>query len=358
GQVSLLELKRLRTTRREEGRFAEVELEESVDNSTASQFLSLGSPPVDRAVKSFKWLTGAAAQRVAALGDISHLPDATDEELENALGRPSPNAVAVYDVGQGACQALLVRGEPVLYFDVGGGSDRDSKTLPATFNGLCLCADPAIVLSHFHHDHWALVRRFNALFEQTWVVPRQGDSIGFNNAVLAGLIASKGTLLVWPDDVPTRRFGRVTVHRCTGKSRNNSGLALSVGEAGSTILLPGDARYREIANLPEEVLSLVAAHHGGVTNAKSTEIPQPSRGSAGRLVYSYGPDNSYGHPLTKYEDDHRSIWGRSDLRTASVATCSTAADHSGNIHLHWDSRAPDLDGPVCSPRGAQRPLQR
>jgi hypothetical protein len=346
-------LVRRNTARHEEGAIAEIHLDDRHADGTAEHFLSLTSAPIARTVKRLDWVTGTDRKRVAAAGNLGAVQDATRDEIEEALGAYPIDAVGVYDVGQGNLNAAIVGDTPQTYFDFGGGCDANRDTFPRAFDGVCLHADPAIVLSHFHHDHWASVARFPEVLGLDWIVPRQGPTLGFSHAVLIGAIRRDGRVLVWPNEHEKLGRGQIEVHRCTGTHRNDSGLAMVIsGPDGRRVLLPADARYRYISVCPPEVTSLVVAHHGGRTNAREDEIPRPDAEPSGRLVYSLGRPNTYGHALASPAAAHASVWGDANLVTANRGNGDV-----GNVHLYWEPAADDVSAPPCL-AGAMGPNQR
>jgi glyoxylase-like metal-dependent hydrolase (beta-lactamase superfamily II) len=357
-RVALLALD-CRTTRAEEGRIAEVVLGREDPEGGADLYLSLTGAPRRRRVESVTWKRGPESRALAAAGTIDHLPEATRDEVERALRLEAPpQAVAVYDVGQGACAGVIVNDGVAAFLDVGAGCDANARTFSRAFRSMCLVRDPTVVLSHFHHDHWAGVVHFPDLLERTWLVPRQGATLGFSHAVLAGAIRRCGTLLVWPDDQERLHGGNgVEVLRCRGRHRNDSGLAMVVsdGDGGAAkVLLPGDARYREISCCPRRVHSLVAAHHGGRTNAAAGEIPAPDGSPSGRLVYSYGPGNSYRHALPGPAGRHAALWAEEATRRTEDRH---AASGLGHVHVYFSDATPDV-GTCCAESRPQAPCQR
>lgn len=348
-RISMI-LLRHNTSGEQEGQILELTLDERSGRRGASalHFLNLTGPGLPRSAE-IRWPDPEEAARIARITAFGE-EDASDDEIVDALRRVPRqlDAVAVYDVGQGACSALIANDHPQLYFDVGGGSLGDSATFPANFTGLCTGVRQPIVLSHWHFDHWALAKRFgDALLQTSWIVPRQ-SSFRPSSATLLGLIRRNGRALIRTPNGAVLRVGSLSLHDCTGRGINNSGLAMVVwGPGDEAIVLPGDARYRDIAGLPAEVLSLVAAHHGGRTGAGVREIPLPTGGATGRLVYSCGSKNSYNHPLEKSVDDHNVAWGGvPQLRTSERAQ-GNPAEH---VHLYFDDGCGDV-GLVC--RGSE-----
>ena len=351
-RVSMM-LVRTHTTQEDEGQLLELTLEEArAGEGTALHYINLTGPPIPQDVTAMNSLSHGGARRIADITDIDGLRPASPDDLERAVIRASDavDAVAVYDVGQGSCSALLKDGAPTLYFDVGGGALNNAATFPQGFDALCVTQSPTVVLSHWHYDHWSLAKRFDGqLLQSRWIVPRQGRP-GFTASVLLGLIRKHGEALLWPETLAQTRWGAVAIHRCNGRSRNDSGIALIVhGPNNMQVVLPGDARYRYITALPRVTTSLVAAHHGGVTGAQESEIPRPDGERAGRLVYSCGDRNSYGHPMTASVVRHNHAWGQSSqLRTSDR---EQGRDHQ-HVHLYWDHNQPvsqlGCGGKMCS----------
>lgn len=76
-------------------------------------------------------------------------------DIQNALSIYKPiDAVAIYDVGQGAATALLSNGVPGIYFDFGGSVIGNWRSFPQHLYRFCFTDDPPIVLSHWDWDHW------------------------------------------------------------------------------------------------------------------------------------------------------------------------------------------------------------
>jgi hypothetical protein len=160
-RVSMI-LWRQQTSEEDEGRIVELRLGDRVhpDESEALHYLNLTAAALPRQVAEARW---PDPEEEARLRRFSEFPqgDASDGEVEDALEVASADvhAVAVYDVGQGSCSALLGRSFPRLYFDLGRGSNGDARTFPDGFTGLCTTIQPPVVLSHWHVDHWAMANR-------------------------------------------------------------------------------------------------------------------------------------------------------------------------------------------------------
>jgi hypothetical protein len=245
------------------------------------------------------------------------------------------DAAAVYDVGQGGCNALIASDAPVLYFDFGGGCLWNAKTYPAALKQFCFCADPVVALSHWDRDHWAAAPRDTRVLSCPWIVPDQGVLPSTHLAFLISIVQANTPhkVHVWPTTLRDVTVGSVTIERAQGKGRNDSGLALIA--RGPTdneqMLFPADAAYDHIPSAPGTFSSLVASHHGGRTGA--TFVPRSDKAKHGRLVYSYGDPNRYGHPKAAQVADHGRLW-RQDLHTPALRK------NLGHVHLYWDQNQP------------------
>lgn len=266
--------------------------------------------------------------------DTSQIPDATAEELEEALAGASGSTIdhlvshaVVYDVGQGNAIGLVSdRRGPIVYFDLGGGTGANSGSFPPALNKFCFYEDPTIILSHWDEDHWSSANRDTDALKQKWIAPRQkvGPS---QRAMMAAISANGGTILFLPSGYPKTRYGQMQLELATGSGRNHSGIVLTLAEnsdgSGEQILMPGDASYHHIASFTggAPYLSVVASHHGGLL--KSGSIPHSPGGIPSRLVYSAGNPNTYKHPLPATRGAHDAV-GWIDPAVTPVAPASGA----------------------------------
>jgi hypothetical protein len=231
----------------------------------------------------------------AALTDLVGLkdvPEATATELD-LLDQPA-DFVSVYHVGQGNLNALCdKRGVPLLYFDFGGGCLRNAGTYPV---GLPFCGNAKpVLLSHWDFDHWFSATKFTFPPGTLWIAPDQ--TIGPRTKKFVHHLAVKqGVNLVrWPAATASHKAGVVSVTRCTGQSKNDSGLALWCDAYTGIVLSPGDATF-DYVPIPPAVRSplagLVASHHGAAH--LGAPVPKPTKG--GVLAFSFGSGNSFKHP--------------------------------------------------------------
>ncbi len=323
-----------------EGGWFELHLEDGVgDDASALHYLSLYGPGIPRTLASRKPIRGEQRDRLSRATSLDQVKDASAAELADALTVPEAiGAAAVYDVGQGGCNALIGESRyPLIYFDLGGGIRANARTFPPALQRFCFTRSPPIILSHFDEDHWSSANRDQRALQMTWIAPRQ--SLGPTHAVFARRLVINNKLLVWGDSMPPLTVGQVSVGRCTGSGMNNSGLSLVLsGPDEKRMLFPGDAKYELTPFLVGKFCSVVVAHHGGRATTSPKHVPVSDGSACGRLVYTYGPDNHCNHPLTSSERLHRA-WPRV-LRTESRVT------GLGHVHLYWDS-PPNEVHPPC-----------
>ncbi|HEX2732286.1 MAG TPA: hypothetical protein VHM70_11790 [Polyangiaceae bacterium] len=247
-------------------------------------------------------LKGPVADDVAVdlkkLFTLDRLPDASDQELADALGEPQAAVFCVYDVGQGNANALCAAdGRPLVYFDFGGGCLWNARTYPPKRSppvSLQFCPRPSIILSHWDFDHWFSGTK-QALGPSTkWIAPNQ--SFGARTAKFAASLTATGSLLKWAGT--SFSTGDLTLVRCNGKSKNDSGIAIFVTLDGELIVSPADAEFNCVpipAHCHRPHLGLVATHHG--SSHIGNPIPRPLVEST--LAYSFGVGNKYGHAKAK-----------------------------------------------------------
>jgi hypothetical protein len=337
GRVSVVELetggRRGGPPEERSGEGAWVELE-FTEGEALAHYLNLFGAPLMRGYTGWWPIAPAVQDRLEQLTGFGDLHDAHEDELQTVLrGAGLADAVAVYDVGHGNCNALIDGARPSLYFDFGGGVLRNRATFPAALQRFCMTAEPVIVLSHWDFDHWSSARRDTSALNRTWIVPRQ--PIGPSHTAFLGQIHAGGRILVWPAGLASISLGMLTIEACTGpqSSRNDSGLAVSIERSdGSRMLLPADCGYDHVPNAVGPFASVTVPHHGG--RSPSAIVPASDGRASGRCVYSLGAANSYGHPLAATEQLHRLAWPH-ELRTDRRGPSGL-----GHVHLYWDSHDP------------------
>ncbi len=284
-------------------------------------FDNLFGPVIDVEVASIAPAAFEAVQFLNSLDPLdpaTGVQDAAEQDIENALLPSSAfEEIGVYDVGQGSANGLVSSQEVVCYFDFGGGVAGNTSTFPTALTSFCQCKAPPIILSHWDHDHWSSQGRDTRVHAQTWIVPRQVSNstkrAPHHSSLIKAIQAARGSILVWPSTLTTKRIGQLEISLCTGSTKNSSGLSLKVyppsGVSGLPVLMPADAGYDDLRAIPANGQhdAILCPHHGGRSN--SPTIPQPPTGTYQRLIYSYGPGNTYTHPLsTTFDPHHLANW--------------------------------------------------
>jgi hypothetical protein len=268
---------------------------------------------------------------------------ASQQDITNALPSTSIEGVVVYDVGQGNAQGLVDNAcQPVVYADFGGGVTANAGTFPSSLKRFCACKAAPVVLSHWDWDHWSSAGLASNLWirSHTWIAPLQ-RGLGPSHHTMASAIRKHGTLLLWSSAVAGPiATGAVTLDRCTGRGRNHSGIAVTVHRAqGNPILLPGDARYTAIPSHTASFDSVVAPHHGA--NMRNNFAPSCPGHAHSRLVYSYGPGNTFRHARHVTRNVHSSR-GWLDYKISPATTSlaretevRSAATGLGHVYVTW-----------------------
>ena len=330
-----------------------LELADPDGSPLAEQFHNLFQDPTERGVVSARPVTpreNAMLKRLAGWHDIEATASTAIEEVLAGIG--PVDAVAVYDVGQGAATALLSGGLPTLYFDLGGSAIGNWRSFPQPLQRFCTTADPPVVLSHWDWDHWSSALRDDRLLYQPWILPiqdRAGD-LGAVHARFLAMLKTRSTgICWWGYGTPPMTFHPVgvTVFRARGtqRSRNESGLALSVAQNGRTVLLPADASLPCVWSGTSSIDYLMVPHHGGRTAL--TTIPTPNNRFTDHLVYSYGVANMYQHPLPRTVRAFRHSWSR------NAHTALRDGSGLGHVGIDLTGRSQSLPQPLCGPGGCQ-----
>lgn len=232
--------------------------------------------------------------------------------------------VRIYYIGQGDAIGILNENKDVvLYVDYGGLIDHPDKSnnyvdthlrLPPFFNQ----DHVPVILTHWDKDHYYSAKHVGSIRDSQWVFPDQRMGVQATN-----FSATLNNAYTWPEtDLPTvlsffanngdeLRIEKIKPKPNKKKSedRNLTGLAISIIKEVSDdtyqfIQLPGDAPYHKIPEFVDlqsdsdfEFIGGTAYHHGAKshwTKATSNVLGSPAHGA--RLLFSYGPSNSYSHP--------------------------------------------------------------
>lgn len=242
-------------------------------------------------------LEKATAAALLALVSLDDARDATQFELDDVVRVHQGAHVAVINVGQGNCNAICdLHGIPTLYFDLGAGCLWNAQTRPSRLE-FCFTEARSVVLSHWDFDHWygGFLSREQVRTRPVWLAPRQ--AIGVRTRKFAVSLIRDKRLIIWPANQHRVRNGTLELVKCTGASKNDSGIALATRVERGVVLCPGDAAFdhlpvpRVVGRRP--IVGLVATHHGSAH--VGAPLPRPKRRGA-RIAFSFGASNTYRHP--------------------------------------------------------------
>ncbi len=296
-----------------------LELDDAGGGFQVLQYFNLFSDPNARGVINQRKLSPDEEALVEQAAGWSGIAASPTEDLLYELGRVStPDGVAIYDVGQGSCNALLDHGTPILYFDFGGSAIGNWRSFPLHLQNFCFTSNPPIVLSHWDWDHWLSALRDLRALHATWILPIQSQarSLGAVHARFLAMLRRNGARILWCDQTtPSLSTTGFEIHFCLGPvtNRNESGLALTIGHIPIRVLLPADASPGNAIRCGCNVENLVVPHHGGRTDLSA--LPAPANIESSHLIYSYGVGNIFLHPLTDMSRQVRKTW-KKHLHTA------------------------------------------
>lgn len=205
------------------------------------------------------------------------------------------------DVGQGdSFFFILPAGETML---VDAGTSSSAKKLVSYLKGLGVKKIDTLVATHPHSDHIGGMRAVmdNFAIGEVWDSGYAHGSnlqIKFYQAIVDGKIPfgrPKRGFVREAGGVLIEVLGPVTEMKGTSSDANNNSLVLRVSYGEVSFLMTGDmeeAERRSISPFPVSTV-LKAAHHGGRSgmDAKLLREVDPLA-----IVFSYGKNNSYGHP--------------------------------------------------------------
>lgn len=311
------------------------------------------------------------------------------QQIRNRLNRRKLEAehLTVYDVGQGAAQALVrlnsLHVTPELYVDMGCGKNHVADAALQTLK-FCTSASPPVILSHADEDHWcgaitkAMATAVYPAHKLAWTVPATAGSPAF--MVFARTIWSQGGSIRTLDltGKPPRtvtvktQTGNLLIAQGTSKQFNYSGLLVAVTRKDNDHywLLPGDCDYHffptklRLMAGQSFCVALTAFHHGAKPMA-SMAIPRAASSSYKRLVYSFGCGNEHRHPTLCAADKHEaagwthgaawltspgaSLPGASShaRATAWTPTLFSVHEHAGGVLIGWSAKPPISPTVVC-----------
>jgi beta-lactamase superfamily II metal-dependent hydrolase len=204
-----------------------------------------------------------------------------------------------------------------------------------------------IILSHWDWDHWSSVSRFPSLLESDWIAPLPPEKP--IQQALAWILLGLGRLSLWLPGQPDRyRAKNLLLERCTGKTTNDSGIAVTLlggSRQSKRCLLPGDAGYQHIPSVlaGARFNALSMTHHGGRLHSKL--VPTPRRGAI--AACSVGAGNSYKHPFWETVEAHREEGWPTPIPTGFFG------HRPSHVFLPWEGKPTVVAGscgfsPECS----------
>jgi len=251
-------------------------------------------------------------------------------DLFDKIQVSSISGIRVFYVGQGDAIGLLnEKHEVVLYVDYGGlvdhpdkdnGYTNTSSTLPPWHDQDHI----PVVLTHWDKDHYFSAKHVKEMLDSQWIVPDQ--SIGVQATKFSATLNNAYT---WPEASPPLVLSFFTINgdeiriekikerpvKSKSEDRNLTGLSITIIKVGVStpykfIQLPGDAPFHKIPEfyaLQNDsdyfFIGGTAYHHGSKRHwVKKTSkiLGQPNIDA--KVIYSYGPSNTYGHPSrTNYQ---------------------------------------------------------
>ena len=324
----------------------------------ASVFPGLFSEAMPACITGIQAVEPRLAESLMSVFSMRSWPKVSIQDLGAELQNIEAYYWAAYDVGQGSANGLLrSNGQVTLFHDIGCGVYRNASTRPINLV-LCNSYEAPIILSHWDTDHWAGARCFapsskpNAFLRRTWVAPHD-LSVGPRHIAFASSIHAAGgkLILVHPGAMKSQTYflsdGRLlSLIRGAGGDRNGSGIAMEIIDfpgCWQRWLMTGDVSYEHLApHICKSYVAMSVPHHGANLDA-SAPVPSPAGTKVdARLIYSFGANNSFGHPkegcVIKHEQAgwrHLGWRPQSKIATdiASGNVAGTACHYPGPNHL-------------------------
>lgn len=266
-------------------------------------------------------------EKSKTINDIEQLFDyhiKTVEKIEglNTLKKNDNITMTVHNVGQGMAISIVKNKEDIFYFDFGMSEGKNFDNLPLNIT-TNIEQGKNIILSHIHRDHWFRVKEEKKAYKCKWYIPKQKISPEVKN-LFAEIIASGGEVNFLKNSIDFEcgniiyKENSLSKHKSHRQSshKHENGICIRLkckkkcnGEKVD-ILLTGDQRYDYIEDkYLTDIDILIASHHGGSyswSKRKNVyeELPINSSTENSMIIYSYGENNTYGHPSTinQYRD--------------------------------------------------------
>lgn len=349
-----------------------------------------GSPATIDAVRALSKEFRVKAGRRFRMPDILKQSAQRSGELLNQRELWAEH-LAIYDVGQGAAQALVrlhpPHATPELYIDMGCGKNHVlDAALPAL--RFCTSASPPVILSHADEDHWcgantkAMATAGYPAHALAWTAPATTGSAAF--MAFAHSVWSRGgtvhtlDLTGMPPNTVTAKTktGSLLIGQGTSMQFNHSSLIVAAVREDNRHywLLPGDCDYHffpvtfNSMAITSCCVALAAFHHGAEPNAVTT-VPRALGADYRRLVYSFGCGNEYEHPtpgaVTMHEAagwTHDADWlaapgkarpcaGSHVRATAWTPSAPPPYEHAGGVLIGWSAAPLIPPTAVCCASG-------
>lgn len=355
----------------EESPWLELQLGGGSDATPALAYLALFASGQQTTVGVAAVLGPTAQAQLNAAFSMRAWPQTHPAQLQHMFSSVHAYRWHVFDVGQGSANGFVEDGPVTLFHDLGCGAYANAKTAPSN-TVACHSRDAPIVLSHWDTDHWAGARRFappaipDAFLKRIWVAPFD-PTVGVTHVAFAlDILAAGGALKILSSAsgptawMPIKGGRQMRLIKGSGYKRNDSGLALEVRDSSNRRwLATGDVDYEHLSgHLNERYVAIAVPHHGAATSPAASP-PKPELGYA-RLVYSFGRDNTYGHPKQGCISSHglngwgHGVWnGTSCGPSASAAHVRSTgcnapgAGHLGGVIIGWTGAPPCQTGPAC-----------
>lgn len=251
--------------------------------------------------------------------------------LDKVFDGEIPQAVKVYNVGQGYCASIIMQSDRTVFSDIGLSKDPQELSLQEVRSAkseIRKTTPPlAVVLSHWDLDHiLGVTNAADNIYDAVWIVP-DIYTLKKNARAYPKYVSTSAKRLLkyldWRNSAKLIRisdeFRRQMVYQnsqeafsiWTGERRpihgknqgnerytiteaNNFGLILFLSNQ-YTALLPGDCAYKVLPDSlkSKEINHLVAPHH--CSKMSSPNIKPATKGEK-KAILTFGLYNTFGHP--------------------------------------------------------------
>ncbi len=224
----------------------------------------------------------------------------------------------VCNVGQALATSLAEYGQvPFLYFDYGLPYGKNKDTRPIDVD-LPIRKGGYVFLSHIHRDHWWGLGEFPDAYRANWYIPEQSYELEFPKKMAEIRIAGGHCYRIQDLELKISKNVKIEISHSaesitskgrTAKNKHEIGMVMRIcvkkEDREFHILVAGDQDYDYVKkSFLKAVDLLVACHHGGTYSWTTyAGLPQFFSSLESTIVYSYGKNNTYGHPSkrSRYE---------------------------------------------------------